>query len=88
MFHPSSSVFRRKLSAHLTTFLKRVASDKQPEGLPLDLVERLSQCRSSLVDRLSTRLSVRSIDGYQEKATQADCFVASDIDPGAVYWDL
>ncbi len=32
------------------------------------------------MDRLSTRLSVRSIDGCQEKATQVDCFAPSDID--------
>ncbi len=46
-FHPSSSVSRRKPSAHRTTFLKRAASDKQPEDSLRNLVGRLSQCRSS-----------------------------------------
>ncbi len=85
-FHPSWSVSRHKPSAHRTTFLKRATSDKQPKDSPLDLVERLCQCRILLVDRLSTRLSVRSIDGCREKAIQVDRIVASDSDPGAVYW--
>ncbi len=85
-FHPSSSVSRHKPSAHRTTFLKRADSEIPPKGSLRDLGGRLSLCRSSLVDCLSTRLTVRSIGGFQEMATRVDCFAASDIDPGAVYW--